>query len=235
MELDCITVSRLLLVPVVNVCESIKNWFWLIYPKLSWLQYCVLLPFVWLRIILREWFVTSFNSTHTCPATSEFCTDFRWWFRSIILSRISALFPGDQIFLSENTWKNSHIIFIQWKWFKIWNNFGKRFASEGVEAAYIARTIFIFYSYLKSSVWLLLVTVTLPITGASCEGSFSKLKLLKIFRIISMTSERLGNVDRPSVERVRAEKIDLDDFVDEFDSRHDNRRIKLHWVGNYMI
>ena len=26
---------------------------------------------------------------------------------------------------------------------------------------------------------------------------------------------------------LRAEKIDLDDFVDEFDSRHDNRRIKL--------
>jgi len=27
MELDYITVSRLLLVPVVNVCESIKKWF----------------------------------------------------------------------------------------------------------------------------------------------------------------------------------------------------------------
>jgi len=24
-------------------------------------------------------------------------------------------------------------------------------------------------------------------------------------------------------------KIDWDDLVDEFDSRHDNRRIKLHW------
>ena len=35
-------------------------------------------------------------------------------------------------------------------------------------------------------------------------------------------------VDLLSVERVRIEKIDLDDFVDEFDSRHDNRRIKLH-------
>ena len=34
------------------------------------------------------------------------------------------------------------------------------------------------------------------------------------------------------VERVRAEKIDLDDFVNEFDSRHDNRRIKLHSVDN---
>ena len=33
MELDYITASRLLLVPVVNVCESIKNWFQLIYPN----------------------------------------------------------------------------------------------------------------------------------------------------------------------------------------------------------
>jgi len=43
-----------------------------------------------------------------------------------------------------------------------------------------------------------------------------------------MASERLGNVDLLLVERVRAETIDLDDFVDEFDSRHDIRRIKLH-------
>jgi len=34
-----------------------------------------------------------------------------------------------------------------------------------------------------------------------------------------MTSERLGNTNLLS---------DLDDFIDEFDSRHDNRRIKLH-------
>jgi len=47
-----------------------------------------------------------------------------------------------------------------------------------------------------------------------------------------MTSQRLGNVDLLSVERIRAEKIDLDAFVDEFDSRHDNRRIKLDWLDN---
>ena len=35
MELDYRTVSRFLLVPVVNVCESIKNWFQLIYPNIS--------------------------------------------------------------------------------------------------------------------------------------------------------------------------------------------------------
>jgi len=59
MERDYITVSRLLLVPVANVCESIKDWFQLIYTNLSWLQYCVLLPCVWLRNILRKWFVTT--------------------------------------------------------------------------------------------------------------------------------------------------------------------------------
>jgi len=59
MELDYITVSRLLLVPVVNACESIKNWFQLIHQNLSWLQYCVLLTCVWLRNILRKWFVTT--------------------------------------------------------------------------------------------------------------------------------------------------------------------------------
>jgi len=39
-------------------------------------------------------------------------------------------------------------------------------------------------------------------------------------------------VDLLSVERVRTEKIGLDDSVDEFDSRHYNPRIKLHRVDN---
>jgi len=40
-ELDYITVSRLLLGPVVNVCESIKNWFQLIYPGCN-IAFCCL-------------------------------------------------------------------------------------------------------------------------------------------------------------------------------------------------
>jgi len=47
-------------------------------------------------------------------------------------------------FFQKKIWKNSQIIFIQWKWFKTWNNFDKEFASEGVKAAYIARTFFSF-------------------------------------------------------------------------------------------
>jgi len=50
--------------------------------------------------------------------------------------------PEVKHFCQKNTWKNSHVIFIYWKLFKTWNNFGKEFASEGVQAVYIARTSF---------------------------------------------------------------------------------------------
>ncbi|XP_064083087.1 uncharacterized protein LOC135199099 [Macrobrachium nipponense] len=72
------------------------------------------------------------------------------------------------------------------------------------------------------------LSVTLPVTSASCERCFSKMKIVKTFLRNSMTSERLSNTALLSVESKRAESIDLDSFVDEFDSRHDNCRIKLH-------
>jgi len=59
------------------------------------------------------------------------------------------------------------------------------------------------------------------------EKFFNK-EITEKFPRNSMTTERLGNVDLLSVERIPAAKMDLDDFVDVFDSRHDNRRIKLH-------
>jgi len=71
------------------------------------------------------------------------------------------------------------------------------------------------------------VAVTLPVTSASCERSFSKLKVVKTFPRNSMTSERLGNIDLFLLERVRAEKTDLDDFLDDYDSQDDNRRSKV--------
>jgi len=43
---------------------------------------------------------------------------------------------------------------------------------------------------------------------------------MKTFLRISMTSERLSNIALLSTETVRAEKMYLDNFVDEFDSRH---------------
>ena len=75
---------------------------------------------------------------------------------------------------------------------------------------------------------LLLISVTLPVTTASCERSFSKMKLVKTYLRNSMCHERLSHLALLSIESTRAESIDLEQFVDEFDSRHDNRCIKLH-------
>jgi len=107
-------------------------------------------------------------------------------------------------------------------------NFAEEFASEGFEAAYVARTTFFIYSYLKSCVWLLLVAATLLVTSASCERSFSKMKLVKTFPKNSMTSEELGKIYLLSFEK--------HELKNRFRlirwwicNRHANRRIKLHW------
>jgi len=60
--------------------------------------------------------------------------------------RVLQLFaPEFKHFYQEDTLKNSRIIFMSWEWFKTSNNFGKEFASEGVDTAYIAQTIFFIY------------------------------------------------------------------------------------------
>ena len=43
-----------------------------------------------------------------------------------------------------------------------------------------------------------------------------------------MCHDRLSQLALLSIESNRAESLDLEQFVDEFDSRHDNRCIKLH-------
>ena len=68
------------------------------------------------------------------------------------------------------------------------------------------------------------VAVTLPVSNASCERSFSKMKLIKIFLRNSISNDRLSNIALLSIETTQGESINLEDFVDEFDSRHDNRK-----------
>ena len=74
---------------------------------------------------------------------------------------------------------------------------------------------------------LLLISVTLPVTSASCERTFSKMKLIKTYLRNSMANDRLTNLAILSLED-RTESIDLELFTDEFDARHENRRINLH-------
>jgi len=179
MQLDYIPVSRLLLLPVAKDLWKHKELFsvnlseYILAAVLRYAALCIRLGG-----ILRKWFVTTVLTLPTCPATSWnfvriFCDD-----SEAIPSRISTRFPGGQMFPSGKHLKESayYRLFVKWKWCETWTNFGKEFASEGVEATYIARTSF-FYFYLKLVTKLRLIVIgscNSSVTSASCEKSFSK-------------------------------------------------------------
>jgi hypothetical protein len=75
---------------------------------------------------------------------------------------------------------------------------------------------------------LVKIALVLPVSSAACERSFSALKLIKTHLRSTMSDIRLGNISILSVESRRANCIDLNAFVDEFDSNHCNRKLLLH-------
>lgn len=58
--------------------------------------------------------------------------------------------------------------------------------------------------------------LVLPVTSASAERSFSKLKLIKSFLRSAMTNERLNCLALISIENERASNLDLDELVAQF-------------------
>lgn len=58
--------------------------------------------------------------------------------------------------------------------------------------------------------------LTLPVTSATAERSFSKLKLIKTYLRSTMCSERLSDLATLSIEHKRAQKIDLEQCANNF-------------------
>ncbi|KAJ4921640.1 hypothetical protein JOQ06_027721 [Pogonophryne albipinna] len=65
----------------------------------------------------------------------------------------------------------------------------------------------------------LLLYLTIPVTVATAERSFSKLKLIKTYLRSSMGQERLSGLATLSIENSRARKLDLSSVVDDFAER----------------
>lgn len=63
------------------------------------------------------------------------------------------------------------------------------------------------------------IFLTLPVTVASCERSFSKLKLIKTYLRSSMGQHRLTNLGILSIENCIAKQINYENIIDEFASR----------------
>ena len=72
------------------------------------------------------------------------------------------------------------------------------------------------------------IAIVIPTSSATCERSFSAMKLIKTYLRNSMGDRRLSNIALLSIESERAQHLDLNIVVDEFDARHNNRNINLH-------
>ncbi|KAM4772387.1 LOW QUALITY PROTEIN: zinc finger MYM-type protein 1-like [Rhinophrynus dorsalis] len=72
------------------------------------------------------------------------------------------------------------------------------------------------------------ITCVLPVSSASCERSFSALKLIKSFLRTTMTDERLSDLATLAIEARLASQINMDDVVRRFASNHKNSRLSLY-------
>jgi len=68
------------------------------------------------------------------------------------------------------------------------------------------------------------IPLTIPMTVASAERSFSKLKLLKKCLRSTLLQERLNGLAMCSIEKDILDKFDLDIVIEDFASRNARRR-----------
>jgi len=60
------------------------------------------------------------------------------------------------------------------------------------------------------------IFVTIAVSVVTCEGSFSKLKLIKNYLRSSMSALRLRNLDTLSIEQKLTDEINFDIAIEEF-------------------
>ena len=68
------------------------------------------------------------------------------------------------------------------------------------------------------------ILLTIPVTVASAERSFSKLKMLKSYLRSTMSQERLNGLAILCIEKEMLEKIDFENVINEFACQNARRR-----------
>lgn len=74
---------------------------------------------------------------------------------------------------------------------------------------------------------LLRISVTLPVTSASCDHSFSCIRRVKTYLRNRMVNPRLSNLACLSIHAERTKAPDVEKIIDSFALNHGNRRIVL--------
>ena len=77
--------------------------------------------------------------------------------------------------------------------------------------------------------------LTLPVTVASEERSFSKLKLIKSYLWSTMSQERLNGLAILCIEKNMLENIDFEDIIDDFASQNARRSRLFQWLFVFLM
>ena len=78
--------------------------------------------------------------------------------------------------------------------------------------------------------------LTIPVTVASVERSFIKLKLLKSYLRSTMTQERLNDLAMIALESDMLEKIDYERIIEDFISKNAQRIKFFKWrIGTIIL
>ncbi len=71
------------------------------------------------------------------------------------------------------------------------------------------------------------ILLTIPVTVASAERSFSKLKLIKTYLRTTMSQERLSGLAMISIENEFLDGLNYDELIEEFASKNERRSVFL--------
>lgn len=74
---------------------------------------------------------------------------------------------------------------------------------------------------------LIQIALTIAVSTAHCERSFSVLKRIKSYLRSTMTQKRLVNLALLSIEKELSQNLSLDDVVHRFATEDKNRKISL--------
>ena len=74
---------------------------------------------------------------------------------------------------------------------------------------------------------LINIALVLPPTSATCERSFSSLRLIKNYLRSTLSDEKLNACAVIGIHPIRAKNLDLDTFISAFVERHNNRSLQL--------
>ena len=69
--------------------------------------------------------------------------------------------------------------------------------------------------------------ITLPVTVASAERSFSKLKIIKNYLRSTTGQDRLDELAMIAIENEEARELDLDNLINAFAEKNARRRERL--------